>query len=237
MARSRATTPAPTARGRCMCSRWATGGPAAELHVAVQPGLGGPAGRRRRASRRLPHARRGRFGDWASGCARVRRAVQRRGRALLLPLALLPRAERHPVRDRHATARALPSTSRSRPSASASPCRRSSRPPRGDRGRAEAAGLRRKRPPRRPADPAMMPDTPTCQRTERRRAGGYITENSLPGRASRTDGNPRELVGRLDRAVRLDRIRRPLGRSGDVCPVGVLVHERVELGGVVRGSS
>ena len=69
---------------------------------------------------------------WAS-TARRARGVARRGdrrrrpadpgdRPLLLPLDLLPRAQRRPLRDRHARARASPSTSRSSTSARSSRC-------------------------------------------------------------------------------------------------------------------
>ena len=71
-------------------------------------------GRRSRRSTR-PGARR---------CALARRAADAGDRPLLLPLDLLPRAERRAVRDRDARARASPPTSRSRRSASGSRCRR-----------------------------------------------------------------------------------------------------------------
>ena len=87
---------------RCTSSRWAPGGPAAELHVAVQPGL--PAARQgaggvHHVAFRTPDVEA--MHAWTERLQQSRRALERRGRALLLPLALLPRAERHPLRDRH----------------------------------------------------------------------------------------------------------------------------------------
>ena len=78
------------------------GGPAAELHVAVQPGL--PVARQgagavHHVAFRTPDVET--MHAWTRHLAAVGRAVERRGRALLLPLALLPRARRQPVRDRH----------------------------------------------------------------------------------------------------------------------------------------
>ena len=61
--------------------------------------------RRHRASRRLGVDDRGR-GALAGARRRGRRPPDRRDRPLLVPLDLLPRAERRPLRDRHARARA-----------------------------------------------------------------------------------------------------------------------------------
>ena len=67
------------------------------------------------------------FDEWVAAAAGVRRALERRGRALLLHLALFPRAQRHPVRDRDRWSGLCRRTSRWKRSASGWPCRRSSR--------------------------------------------------------------------------------------------------------------
>ena len=78
------------------------GGPAAELHVAVEPGLStGTSRRGRRASRRLPHAQRADLSGMLGEVAIPEGAVERPGGPLLLPEPVFPRAERYPVRDRH----------------------------------------------------------------------------------------------------------------------------------------
>ena len=114
------------------------GGPAAELHIAVQPrSLAGAAGRRRRAPRRLPHARR-RIRCLGRAPRREAHPEQRQGRPLLFPQPLFPRAERHPVRDRVGRSglcrRRAARDARRAPGAAALP----RAAPRGDRGGAEA---------------------------------------------------------------------------------------------------
>ena len=70
------------------------GGAAAELHVAVQPGLPpARAGRGRRPPRGLPHARR-RLRCLGRAPEHAGHPEQRQGRSLLVPQPLLPRAER-----------------------------------------------------------------------------------------------------------------------------------------------
>ena len=78
------------------------GGPAAELHVAVEPHLpvSGPR-RRGRPSCRLPHAKRRDTPSVDGETGKLQVSLQRRSRALLFPLALFPRTQRHPVRDRN----------------------------------------------------------------------------------------------------------------------------------------
>ena len=131
---------APTAR-RSMSTQMGQGGPAAELHVAVEPG---PARRRRRAPAAsttspsappTPSIRR-----WADRLRQMRRPQQRPGRPLLLPQPLLPRAERHPLRDRDRRPRLRGRRAGRDAWASGSRCRRSWKARRhADRGRAEAA--------------------------------------------------------------------------------------------------
>lgn len=78
------------------------GGPSAELHVLVEPGLGPAvqgAGGVHHVAFRTPD-REG-LTAWAERLRAFPPAEQRRGGALLFPLALFPRAERHSLRDRH----------------------------------------------------------------------------------------------------------------------------------------
>ena len=116
------------------------GGAGAELHVAVQPDLPRRAARARAACTTSPSARR--TPNTTPGRERLQQAAhpeQRQGRPLLFPQPLFPRAERHPVRDRHRR----PGLRRRR---AAGDARREARaaavpggPARGDRGGAEAA--------------------------------------------------------------------------------------------------
>ena len=79
------------------------GGAAAELHVEVQPRPAAGAARAPAACITSPSARPTRRVRRVGRSARHEFGVplQRRSRALLLHLALFPRAQRHPVRDRH----------------------------------------------------------------------------------------------------------------------------------------
>ena len=75
--------------------------PAAELHVLEDKDSARRAARRRRRPpRRVPHARRGAVSRLDAAPERTPRPQQRRGRPLLFPQPLFPRAQRHPVRDR-----------------------------------------------------------------------------------------------------------------------------------------
>ena len=77
------------------------GGPAAELHVAVEPQI--PRRRHRRgrgAPRRLPRADLRRVRRLERAPAQPGRRHQRAGRSVLFPQPLLPRAQRHPLRAR-----------------------------------------------------------------------------------------------------------------------------------------
>ena len=97
----------PTQSGTAMCtsSRWA---PAARRRNCMSPSsrICPSRARRRRACIMLLSGRRTRAPACLEGAAgRLRAPEQRRGGAVLFPLALLPRAERHPVRDRHRRSR------------------------------------------------------------------------------------------------------------------------------------
>ena len=78
------------------------GGPAAELHVAVEPGLSPArpgAGGVHHVAFRTPNEQT--YQECWERSAILEGAVERPGRPLLLPEPVFPRAERHPVRDRH----------------------------------------------------------------------------------------------------------------------------------------
>ena len=86
---------------RCMSIADGRGRPAAELHVAVEPDLPPAqqgAGGVHHVAFRTPDAE---YDAWADRLAAIAHSQQRPGRPLLFPQPLFPRAERHPVRDRH----------------------------------------------------------------------------------------------------------------------------------------
>ena len=74
------------------------GGPAAELHVAVEPGLS-PARRGQRPSRGVPHADRGGLPGLGPAPRRTQCPDERPGRPLLFQESVFPRTQRHSVRD------------------------------------------------------------------------------------------------------------------------------------------
>ena len=88
-------------RTRCTSTRWARAAPAAELHVAVQPGL--PiaeqgAGAVHHVAFRTPDD--AQYDAWAERLADMRIPNSGKVDRYLFPQPVFPRAERHPVRDR-----------------------------------------------------------------------------------------------------------------------------------------
>ena len=102
-ARGPRPTPRPTARRTVHVYEMGAGGPAAELHVAVQPGLPvARAGRGRRAPRRLPHARRrDRCTPGPSACSSSGVPTSGEVDRYYFRSLYFREPERHPVRDRH----------------------------------------------------------------------------------------------------------------------------------------
>ena len=157
------------------CSRWARAARQPSCTSVEQRGSADrAAGRGRRASRRLPHAR------TPSNIMHGRERLNelgvpqlRRGRPVLFPQPLFPRAERHPVRDRDRRPRLrhrrADGSARREAGAAAVP----GTAPRRDRGGVEAAGVERNL--RRRAQAILSPSERRGGRVpEGRSAGGLI---------------------------------------------------------------